>query len=157
MAPPRHLAWRLVAVLQLLGAALLLYLILVMTRRAGLNWALAAVMLAFAVVVLGFLLSAIGLWRGNRRAAWWSLGLQLIQLPCIVTAPLTFYFAAPALAGLTAHPAAGLHWHTHWRPTLEITLDGDPSLPGVGVNLLALTAIVLLAYGLRRKPALPAG
>lgn len=142
---------RLLAVHNFLTAAALLYLVGRLLHGApgsSSARALSAVLLALALAGLA---AAIGTWRGARVAAWLTLALQCLQLPQLATGPLTYLVTLPfaVIVGCTASP--GLHWHTAWRPGLEITRDGYQSAPWIGINLWALLAVGLATAMLRRR------
>ncbi len=141
---------RLLAAHNLLTSAGLLYLVGRVLRGAPTSPGariLSAVLLALALVGL---VAAIGVWRGSRPGAWLTLALQCLQLPQLATGPLTYLVTLPFAAVVGCTASAGLHWHTAWRPGLEITPNGYQSVPWIGLNLWALLAVGLAAATLRR-------
>jgi hypothetical protein len=151
------LGWllRVLAVAEVAGGAVLV----VRVARAVWQGAIGGPFLAAAgligVVGLLVIVAGIALWRGRTWGAVVSLAWQLLQVPHLATAPLTYYVALPAsvAAGL------GLDGRPHGTviplPGLEITPDDFAPDPWVGLNVVALAAVVVLLLALRRGRRAP--
>jgi hypothetical protein len=142
---------RLVAVLDALSAVAALALAARIIAKVGISVpavALCAVLALFAAVCA---VAAAGMWRATRVGALLTLLVQGLQLPQLETSPLTYLVHLSLAAVLGLGRDLHLHWSLAWRPRINITPDSGADSPWVGVNLIALVAVLVAAGTLRAK------
>ncbi len=141
---------RLAALLQALFAlscALLIARVVGGGVTSGPVLALVAALLALGLVA-GW--SAVLLWRGHRAGAVVTIAMQALLLPRLITTPLTWVLSMPLTAAVGLGPGGVPVGKLWWRPAISLTLDSNMGTTWVGVNLVALLAIVGAAQVLRR-------
>ena len=128
-------------------------LVLKLVIRAGPRLAVLAVAGVVALVAVLTLLAGTWLWQERPRGRGLSLAVQALQLPHLVTAPLSYHFGAPASVAVGLGPDAKPHAFALLRPGLGITWDADPDVSWIGVNLLALFVVAAVVGTWRRAAA----
>ena len=138
-----RLLGRLIGLLQLLGGILLAYAA-VRLLVVGFSWL--RLIAALELLALGAIavFAALMLWREGRRGVPLSAVVQLMQLPHIASGVVTYAVASPVSVVL-GFGAAGLP-NLQLIPWVNVQLGvgGESPGPWVGINLVALLALVAL-------------
>jgi hypothetical protein len=110
----------------------------------------------FAIVMAGYcaLLAVSGVLLGRNHPVGVRLSLyaQVVQVPQLVTRPLTFMMFTPASITLTFGSNADVGFFLNVAAELKILFGRRPEVTTVGVNLLALFVLYLLKYRLTSEP-----
>ena len=141
----RTLLFRLIGVLEIAGG---LYGVAAMLHRLlpfGMGGD--SVVALIGLAVFGFVLAAgVQLVDGSERGIVMSRWAQLLQLPLIALPVLSYGFHCGAfvnvLATLQATPRLGWDWHFAGQGF--VLAAGGPSVPRLGVNVLALLSWLVL-------------
>jgi hypothetical protein len=141
-----------VAALELAGGVWGLVRVGALLRRNGFTVSSIVVAGVLGLVFVLFIAAGALLWRGGALGLWLSVAVQALQLPHIVTSPFGFLFGAPLsfAAGLNAD--AHLMTSALWHPGMGFSIDSEVPVAWIGLNLIALAALLLL-FWLRRSPA----
>ncbi|MFI5236271.1 MAG: hypothetical protein ACHQXA_11215 [Gemmatimonadales bacterium] len=146
----RRWARRAAAVTEAAGGTAGLILTVRLLARTGLRPAV--IVLAAVLVILfgGMLLAAGLLWWGKTGGRLTTVLVQVVQLPYVITGPISYGFHAPValIAGIGND---GWHLTGSWRSGFLLDFDSDPSPWLVAINLVALAVIILTI--LSREPA----
>ena len=138
---------RLVALVEIVGGLALVAHLGPMLFRGRPTPAMLAVVGLLVLLGLMAIWAGVGLWRGHRGGAVLSGIWFALQLPHLMTGPLTYFFFTPA----TVAVGLGDGWVPHavawFGPQLEITPNDFHPETWIGVNLLAVTAIAVIALG----------
>lgn len=143
-ASPWQSVQRLVAALELVGGVWGLVRAAGMLIRTGYS-NVGIVIAAIMAVIFGvFLVAGARLWLGRSGGVALSILVQALQLPHIVTSAFGYLFGAPVsfavgLAG-SGHPMFSGLWH----PGFGLSINSEVEVAWLGVNLVALAALVLL-------------
>ena len=149
---PRIVLFRLIALLELLGGVWGLYRLAALVQRNPWSAALVVVASLFTLIFLLFITAGVLLWRGRPLGLWLSLAVQALQLPHIISGPFGFFFASPASVAVGLSGDFAPQISALWHPGMGFAIDSEVELTWIGVNLLALAAILILVR-LRRRPA----
>jgi hypothetical protein len=148
---------RLLAVWNALTAAALLFLAAKLLRAGEPSPVILALVGALGMVSALGTAASLGMWRGTRWGAILTLILQGSHLLQMETSPLTYLTSLPVALVLGLGVDGHLHGVADWRPALEVTPDSDRPEPWIGIDLLAMAALVVAARALRsrRDPGRP--
>jgi hypothetical protein len=141
-----------VASLELVGGVWGLIRVGGLLSRNGFTASSIVVAGVLALVFILFIAAGALLWRGGSLGVWLSVAVQSLQLPHIVTSPFGFLFGAPLSFAAGFDGSGRLMTSSLLHPGMAFSIDGEVPVGWIGVNLIALAALLLI-FWLRRFPA----